>query len=330
MQAFFIAFTNKRPDDKIKVYYAKWDCAMEQIIRSIIEEKFVCSVSAIRHIGKGASGEVFKISFDKAPYDAVVKISRFADLIEKEYKSIEFISSRVACKLPKLYFMHRDKAFSLICMEYIAGVSGNSRVLHYKLNKKKLANSIVDNLLKIQTAHNDKFGPYENAVFDTWFDYYSAFAKDIYEFSLKANKENRLSDSVMHAVEASYERLDKILAGGSEAPTLIHGDYWLPNFIVNPKTMELAGVLDPFNVMWAEPEYELFCLTVGYGKNLHLYENYKSKVKTSSLCDVKLELYALYNELLWYKELGSISEGYLKMRSRRLLKEMKRHGIIQK
>lgn len=301
---------------------------MERIICSIVEEKLSCRVSDIRHIGKGASGEVFRLSFDKEPFDAVVKISRFRDLIEKEFESIEFISSRVECKLPKLYFLHSDKDFSLMCMEYIKGISGESRRLHYKLNKKNLANSIVDNLLKIQSVHHDKYGPYDNAVFDTWYAYYSGFAKEIYDFSKTANTENHLSDDVMHAVKISYEKLNEILSECNAVPTLIHGDYWLPNFIVHPETMELAGVLDPFNVMWAEPEYELFCLTVGYGKQLHLYENYKSKVKTSSLCDVKLELYSLYNELLWYKKLGNINESYLKMRSRRLLKKMKRYGII--
>lgn len=83
--------------------------------------------------------------------------------------------------------------------------------------------------------------------------------------------------------------------------------------------MTLNGVIDPFNVMWAEPEYELFTLTVGYGNNLHLYDIYKSKIKTSPSCDVKVELYALFNELLWYKTLGRVGFGYLKFRSKRLV-----------
>ncbi len=34
----------------------------------------------------------------------------------------------------------------------------------------------------------------------------------------------------------------------------------------------------------------------------------------------KVELYSLYNELLWYKTLGKIGAGYLIFRSKRLLK----------
>ena len=72
----------------------------------------------------------------------------------------------------------------------------------------------------------------------------------------------------------------------------------------------------------------MFALTVGGSKKLKLYENYKSKVTPSKYCDLKVELYALYNELLWYKKLGAVSKGYLMYRSKRLLKQMKRNGIL--
>ena len=141
------------------------------------------------------------------------------------------------------------------------------------------------------------------------------------------NSQGKLDSTVMKAVEVSYRNLHKIFAEGTGKPTLIHGDYWLPNFIIDKDSMELLAAVDPFNVMWAEPEYELFAMTVGYGENLKLYELYKSKVKVSEYCDLKLEMYALYSELLWYKKLGSITHSYLKMRSKRLLKEMKKHHL---
>ena len=50
-------------------------------------------------------------------------------------------------------------------------------------------------------------------------------------------------------------------------------------------------------------EYELFVLTVGYGKNLRFYDIYKSKVETTKYSDLKVELYALFIELYWYKTL---------------------------
>lgn len=81
--------------------------------------------------------------------------------------------------------------------------------------------------------------------------------------------------------------------------------------------------------MWAEPEYELFALATGSGKRLKLYENYKSKIAPTDFCDLKLEMYALYNEFLWHKKLGTFNNGYLIYRSRRLIKQMKKHGLLR-
>lgn len=190
----------------------------------------------------------------------------------------------------------------------------------FKRNKRKLANEIVENLIKIHSVRNDKYGPIDNAVYNSWYEYYENFAKEIVNFTNNSD----VSNTVRKAVNAAYEKLPKIIGNDKNNATLSHGDYWLPNFIIDTKNMSLKGVIDPFNVMWTEPEYESFTLTVGYGKNLHLYDIYKNKVKTSENCDIKIELYALFNELLWYKIIGKIGFGYLEYRSRRLLKAIEK------
>ena len=240
---------------------------------------------------------------------------------------LSFLKEKTNSKIPTVYFFGNEKDIGLLAMEFIDGISGTDNSIRFSFRKKHLAESIVNNLLVIQQSHNDKFGPYDNAVYDTWLDYYKEFSDVIYEFSVHMNQKGELEDIVMKAVEASYKNLDKIFSQGTGKPTLIHGDYWLPNFIIDKKSMALLAAVDPFNVMWAEPEYELFAMTVGYGEKLRLYELYKSKVQTSEYCDLKLEMYALYSELLWYKKLGSITHSYLKMRSKRLLKELKKHGF---
>lgn len=252
---------------------------MEKDIIFLIEEKMNCKVLNISVIGNGASGCVYKVQLDTAPHCIAVKTSNYPELIFDEYKKIKFISSRVDCKLPKLYFVEEVDGKGFLAMELIEGVTASAKALLFKPNKKKLAKEIVD----------------------------------------FANK-SEVPDRVKKAVNMSYEKLYEIIGDNKDDATLTHGDYWMPNFIIDTKSMSLKGVIDPFNVMWAEPEYELFTLTVGYGKNLHLYEIYKSKKKTSEHCDIKVELYALFNELLWYKTLGNVGFDYLEFRSKRLLK----------
>jgi len=297
-------------------------------IRSVVSSALKRDVIKIEAAGSGASGSVYYASLDGEPFEAAVKYSEHPDLLRQEYNMLMFLSEHADCKVPKPYFIKQEADYAVMAMEFIHGVSGKDFKLLLRPHRKRLANDIVDNLIKIHSVHNDKFGPYDNAVYDTWQEYYFEFSTEIYNFSEKSFSESRLDAKVWKAVELSYKNFDKIFENTKGVPTLIHGDYWMPNFIVDPKSMTLTGVVDPFNVMWAEPEYELFSLTVGAGRNLHLYEIYKSRADVSEFCDLKLELYALYSELLWYKKLGAISHNYLKMRSKRLMNQMKKHGII--
>lgn len=279
-------------------------------------------------VGKGASACVYRIDIVQEPYSLAVKYSNNAELLRQEYEQIKFISDRVACKLPRLYhFGECDNGCALMLMELFDGVNTNA-VKHIRRGSKILAKQIVDNLLKIHEVHNNKFGPIDNAVYNTWYDYYSEFAGEIYDFVKQLYSEGKIRKKVFKAVQLSYERLDKILCNSEYEPTLIHGDYWQPNFIVNPNTYELVGIIDPFNIMWAEPEYELFALTVGGSKKLKLYEIYKSRITPTQYCDLKVELYALYNELLWYKRLSSISQSYLLYRAGRLIKQMRKNRLL--
>lgn len=298
------------------------------LIRKSVEEHLGQSVQNISRVGNGASGSVYRATCSGEPGVIAVKVSEHSELMLQEYEILSFLKEKTESKIPEVYFFDKTGNTGIIAIEYINGVSGTDKSLKFRLGRRHLAESIVDNLLVIQQVHNDKFGPYDNATYDTWQEYYKTFADEIYEFSEQMHKQGKLDDIIMKAVELSYNNLDKIFSEKIYPPTLIHGDYWMPNFIIDKTSMELVSVVDPFNIMWADPEYELFAMTVGFGKRMKLYEIYKSKVDVSKYCDMKLELYALYSELLWYKKLGSITHSYLKFRAKRLLKEMKKHKII--
>ena len=299
----------------------------EQLIKNSVKKNSENSVVNVSQLGNGASGSVYRVTYDNE-HSIAVKISKHPELMKKEFDMLLLLKEKTESKIPEVYFFDEVEGYGIIAMEYINGISGTDKALKFSFKKKHLAESIVNNLITIQQAHNDKFGPFDNAVYDTWQEYYKQFADEIYVFSKQMHSENRLDDVVLNAVGLSYENFDKIFEDEIKPPTLIHGDYWMPNFIIDKKSMELLSVVDPFNVMWADPEYELFAMTVGYGKKLRLYELYKSKVNVSKHCDIKLEMYALYSELLWYKKLGSITHSYLKMRSKRLIKQLNKNGII--
>lgn len=285
-------------------------------------------VDDISLLGKGATASVYKVKTADEPYNLAIKCSSNAELLKQEYEQIKFINDRIDCKLPHLYHYGKaENGYAVMIMEYFNGVSA-SELKHIRKAKKILPDMVIDNLLKIQSVHNDKYGPVNNAIYDTWYDYYSEFAKEIYDYAYQLHCSERIEKTVFRAVELSYEKLKLILGDCQGKPTLIHGDYWQPNFIIDENTYELIGIIDPFNVIWAEPEYELFQLTTGGSQKLKLYDKYKSKVTTTKYCDLKAEMYALYNELLWHKKLGDVSHSYLLYRSKRLIKQMKRNKLL--
>ena len=300
----------------------------ENLIRNFIYKNLGLSTVEISPVGNGASGTVYSVKCGEQSKIIAVKISQHPELLFREFEMLSLLKEKTSSKIPEVYFFDKSEEIAVLAMEYIEGVSGADKSLKYRFGKKRLADSIIENLLRIQEAHNDKFGPYDNAVYDTWQEYYKEFADEIYDFTQLKHSTGELNDVVMKAIELSYNNFDKIFCEYISAPTLIHGDYWMPNFIIDKEKMELLSVVDPFNVMWADPEYELFALTAGYGGKLHLYERYKSRVEVSKYCDVKLEMYALYSEMLWYKKGVPVEHEYLKKRSDMLLKQMRKHKII--
>lgn len=301
---------------------------MENLIKNSMYNNTGKTVTEIKSLGKGAVGSVYRVLCKGDTKPVAVKISTHANLLSEEFKMLDFLRKNTKAKTPEVYFFDETKDAALFCMEFFEGVSGTDFSLRLRFNKKHLSQSIVDNLLVIQQAHNTKFGPYDNPVYDTWQEYYQKFSEEIYDFSVSKHSEGKLDSIVLEAVKQSYFNLDKILSGISGVASLTHGDYWMPNFIIDKKSMELLCAVDPFNMLWAEPEYELFAMTVGFGERLHLYETYKRTVKVTDNCDIKIEMYALFSELLWYKKLGDISHSYLKKRSANLLKRLNERKII--
>lgn len=291
-------------------------------IRTIIEKQMHTHVKKIRAVGKGASGSVYLVKITTEPYKIAVKTSQYSDALLKEKDMLDFLSPKVSYKVPKTCFLHQENGTAFLGMDYIKGISGKSKFMTFIPSRKHLRNSIIDALMNAQSVHNDKFGKYDNPCFDTWADYYRDFFRAIEAFTIQKFENNEMEAEIMLAVTRIRTHFDEIFSLTASTACLCHGDFWMPNLIINFCRSELAGAVDPFDMLWAEPEYELFCLTLGFGEKLKLYEEYKRRNKTSKYCDLKVELYALCNELNWYILLGEMEHAYLLFRAKRLLKMM--------
>ncbi len=297
-------------------------------IKRIVETEIQTTVQSISVIGKGATATAYQVYLSTPPHKVVVKVGKYIDLLLKEKKSLDFLASKVHYKVPKTYFVTQDGDLAFLAMEHIEGLGGaNAKVLFLR-NKKHLADHVINCFMDMQSVQNDKFGAFENPIFDTWQAYYKDFFVRIFQFAKEECEMGhipRVALDAMHLIERNF---DEIFKDVPATACISHGDFWLANMLIDPKKCEVAGVIDPNNVAWVEPEFELFALTVGNGKYLRLYRNYKKRVNTSKYCDLKIELYALCNELLWYKQLGFAPMNYVKYRAKRLKRQMKKQKLL--
>lgn len=137
------------------------------LIKSVVENQMNTTVSKIRAVGKGASGSVYLVKITTEPYEIAVKTSKYYDAVCKERAMLDFLSPKVSYKVPKTYFLHRENETVYLGMDYIKGMSGKSKYLAFIPSRKKLRNSIIEALMNAQSVHNDKFGKYDNPVYDT-------------------------------------------------------------------------------------------------------------------------------------------------------------------
>lgn len=296
-------------------------------IKNIVEQQLNTTVISVTDIGKGATATAFCVETETAPYKLVVKTGKYTELLCREKEMLNFLASKVHYKVPKTYFFINDGDTAYLGMEYIEGTNGANRKILFLRDKKQLANCIVDGLLDMQNVTNNKFGAFDNAVYDTWQEYYRVFFESTFSFAMEKYKNGEIKKVVIDALNEVRLNFYEIFKDISKTACISHGDYWVANMLIDTKNYTVAGVIDPNNVAWVEPEYELFAITVGHGKILKLYKNYKSRKPISKYCDLKIELYALVNELDWYKNLGFCPKNYLYYRARRLLKQIKKNRL---
>lgn len=298
-------------------------------IRAAIYRYLRAEVVYCKRIGRGASGRVYKIGLNREPFVMAVKIVAGVEFLEKEVFALRFIGDRADIGLPKVYFSHiadEEIPLNMIGMTYLDGVGAHKIAWPFVGRKKRdrFKREVVENVVRLRSVTNDKYGKVTDAVYDEWSDYYIPFAKARLEFLRTRRCEGRKAEYILNILEKAFSHIDTILSD-STLPTLIHGDYWLPNIVVNRKTKEFAGCVDPFNLMYADAEYELF--TLMQFPRLGLYDLYKQTVPTSRYCDLKSRMYALFSEVYWCELLGhGVGRIYIVQMAKALEKELDKFG----
>lgn len=302
-------------------------------VTAIVESEINCKALNCYKTGAGANGSVYKIAIDIPPYTVAVKSAKNGSMLIKEKEYTEFILSKADIPMPRTLFMKinsDEDQKSYMGMEFLDGVNANEQklLLRGRRAKARLRDSVIENLEKLQSVKGDKYGSFDSPEYNNWHDYYRPFSEKVILFAEDEARKGNIIPYVANIMRKAFNNYDKVFSEPISKPTLTHGDFWLPNILVDPTSLRVTGVLDPFNVMWADSDYELFALIAGRGNKYKIYDTYKKLHEISDKCDLKLEYYALFSEMYWYSITHHKFDGFLKLKAKLLKKQLRRFNII--
>ena len=295
-------------------------------ILKIAREKLDESITALEFIGGGSFGKVFKgIKGDGTPI--IFKAYFVSGMEEKEAEQLKLLSENTSVPMPKVFFTYSDEKIALLCMSFIKGKNALdiSFLLNSKKQKETFANSVVDGMLEWHSVKGEKYGYTDNAVYDTWKEFYiEEKAKKDLEGLRGLMEKGKFSRKNYELLLKAFE-IFKSLTDEPECPVLIHGDLNIMNIMADGKTMALTGFIDPCGSMWADREFDLFQLRNMWGDAYGIYELYKKKHPVSEHCDFKVAFYGALHEYSMRLKGGLVIPVWEIENSLRLKKAMKKY-----
>lgn len=299
---------------------------LTEYIPKIAKEKLGAEIKDLKFIGGGSFGKVFKGG--KPDGETLIFKAYFVSGMEEaEANQLRLLSEATTVPMPKVFFTYKDEEIALMCMSFIKGKNAldPSFLLKSKKQKNAFADAVTEGMLQWHSVKGEKYGYTDNAVYDSWKEFYiEEKAKKDLEGLKKLMDEGNFSKKSYKLLTDAFELYKKI-ADEPDCPVLIHGDLNIMNIMADEKTMALTGFIDPCGSMWADREYDLFQLRNMWGDAYGVYKTYKSKYPVSEHCDFKVAFYGALHEYSMRLKGGLVIPVWEIENSLRLKKAMKKY-----
>ena len=208
-EAFLKKYQNKK---YVNVYRVKYDTDKIEIIGDKKLLEMINSDTLKKNNVGHSSINVYEV-FLKSGEEAILKIQKLSSRndLEEEYKRIKWLQGK--CNVPKIYYFKKVRNKKYLLMEKINGLSAHKR--------ENYAYSIGEELKKIHSIDISNCDFKQNEI-----------------NNLLTNALNNI-DTIYPQIKEKYENMTKkdiIQFLNDKKPTdevLVHGDYSLPNIIIN-------------------------------------------------------------------------------------------------
>lgn len=227
-----------------------------QMVQSHLDPGLI--VQGMKPLQGGAFHRVYRFQTNGEPRWVVAKLTDQPNhpALLREAACLRFCHKENALPVPKVWAVSGQSSFwegSFLLMEYLSGthwaaveVSMEGRIFF----QRQLAQALV----RLHTHRRETYGPLGGTEsFVTWLDRFGPIFQHHFELVRE-----QLSSSSRFQIDKLLGKMD-VWFSQSGPPTLIHGDLWASNILVNdahPDRPQLLGFVD-CEMEYADVEYEL-------------------------------------------------------------------------
>jgi len=262
-------------------------------IKILVEEKLKNKVKYFTSLSGGCISNAYKITTAEGlNYFLKYNASASNDMFVKEANGLNELVKANAVRIPEVLSVNKE----FLLTEFIS--SG--------IKKKNFFGEFGKNFAKLHKFTSESFGFYENNYIGSnpqinipdenqktsWINFY--FNKRIlYQVQLAEKLGNSTSD-LRKLVARLEEKIEEILGSSEEQPSLLHGDLWGGNYMVDKNGS--AVIIDPA-VYYGHREADLGMTRLFGGFSPEFYESYNETFPLKEGSDYRENIYKLYHVL---------------------------------
>lgn len=222
----------------------------------------------VRPLLGGMINSVLELTFDQPPFQAVIKLNEpdieGPSALAGEADRLCYLRAHTRFPCPQVYLEDasgQNFPFAFLLLERLPGDSlGHAPVR--SADREALDRQLAEILLDLHRHTRSTFGPLDGPGGTHWAE---LFVPRMHAVRAEPAIGQRLSPAVLAQVDCAMAKAEDLLADQG-TPTLIHGDVWAGNIIVQQKAAgwRITGLVDPGSE-YADVEMELAYLE-SFGK----------------------------------------------------------------
>ena len=275
------------------VYLLKLRMKLNQRIRKKLEDKLKISISSSNSLSGGCISNAYKLKTDDSKsYLLKINENQKGDMFLKEANGLIELKKANAIRVPEVILAEKD----FILLEFI--YSSDKSKSFFKDFGVKFSEMHKNNSSAFGFHEDNYIGanpqpnvPEEDEM-KSWVKFF--FNKRIlYQYRL-AEKNGYATGELNAGISNLENKIEEILSGSEEPPTLLHGDLWSGNYMADENGD--ACLIDPA-VYYGHREADLGTTKLFGGFNSEFYNSYNENFPLPDGYDYRENIYKLYHVL---------------------------------